>query len=313
MIQRINLQPLTIQDALFTPSTEDNATQSSDQAPTMAWRLVMVSDGSELAKRMTFGWALCLHDGTCLAVCSGPAFGTGSSHRAESTGMLSEARFLHHLQIFCGIAILRLVNLLSDNQGLLTRITKRQHYSDNYATATLAADWDLIEQLHSSITEYITPPQFTHVKGHQDTTKAYEKLSLDAQLNVDADLEAGNFQWNQAPTHRPSVPLLPTTRVHLHIADTTITGHYRYHIRNAASTPEFFDKCQEIHAWTPAVFAMIDLPVLRSAIRSTCHRSQFIFKFQHGLLPTQATKSVWEYCNSDCPSCLEPDNQHHFL
>jgi hypothetical protein len=58
---------------------------------------------------------------------------------------------------------------------------------------------------------------------------------------------------------------------------------------------------------------MINLPVLRSAIRNTCHRSKFIFKFQHGLLPTQAKKSVWEYCTSDCPSCLEPDNQHHFL
>jgi hypothetical protein len=158
--------------------------------------------------------------------------------------MLSGACFLHHLQIFCGISILRLINLISDNQGLLTRITQRQHYSDNYATATLAADWDLIEQLNSSLTEYITSPKFTHVKGHQDTTKAYDKyFCLDAQLNVDTDVEAGNFQWNQAPTHRTSVPLPPTTCAHFHIADTTITGHYRYHIRNAASTPEFFDKC----------------------------------------------------------------------
>jgi hypothetical protein len=41
-----------------------------------------VPDGSELARHMTFGWVLCLHDDTRLAVCSGPAFGTGSSHRA---------------------------------------------------------------------------------------------------------------------------------------------------------------------------------------------------------------------------------------
>jgi hypothetical protein len=312
MLQRINLRPVTIQDALFPPSTDDS--QSSDSEPIMAWRLVMVSDGSKLAKRMTFGWALCLHDGTRLTVFSGPNFGTGSSHHAEATGMLSGAHFLHHLQFFCGTSILRLINLISDNQeGLLTHITQQQHYIDNYATATLAADWDLIEQLNSSLSEYITPPKFTHVKGHQDKAKAYAKLPLDAQLNVDADLEAGNFQWNQAPTHRASVPMLPTACAHLHIADTTITGHYCYHIRNAASTSAFFDKCQEIHAWTPAVFAMINLPALRSAIRNTCHRSQFIFKFQHGLLPTQATKSVWDYCTRDCPSCLEPDTQHHFL
>jgi hypothetical protein len=171
----------------------------------------MVSDGSDSASKMTFGWALSLNDGTRLAYCAGPAFGRGSSHRAEATGMLSGARFLHHLTIFCDQPILGPTHFKSDNKGLLTRITQRSAYAQNYATATLAPDWDLIDELYHSLTHFTQPTPFTHVRGHQDDKTTYAHLPLDAQLNVDADHEAGNYQWNHPPTVRDQVPLTSTT------------------------------------------------------------------------------------------------------
>jgi hypothetical protein len=98
-MQLINLRELTLDDSLFGPSIDDNDSASTRLPPN--WHLHMVSDGSELAQHMTFGWALCLTDGTRLALCSGPAFGKGSSHRAKATGMLSGARFLYHLTQYC--------------------------------------------------------------------------------------------------------------------------------------------------------------------------------------------------------------------
>jgi hypothetical protein len=202
ILQLINLRPLTIHGALFPPGTDAdvaNPTPSPVPLPP-TWKLLLVSDGSELARHMTFGWALCLADGTRLAVCSGPAFGPGSSHRAEATGMLSGARFLQLLQLFCSDIILRPTTFITDNKGLLMRIVQRCQYSVNYATATLAPDWDLLEQIYDAIQDLSISPKFEHVKGHQGDTVAYAKLSLPAQLNVDADHEAGNFQWNHAPT-----------------------------------------------------------------------------------------------------------------
>jgi hypothetical protein len=214
----------------------------------------MVSDGSELAQHMTFGWVLCLNDGTRLALCSGPAFGKGSSHRAEATGMLSGARFLYHLTQFCAQPITRPTTFTTDNRGLLTRIRQRNEYITNFATATLAPDWDLVEDLHRALSHFPLPPEFAHVKGHQDEKQSYDKLTLPAQLNVDADHAAGNFQWNHAPTLRGQVLLSPHTHAQLNIAGHTISGHYRHHIRTAASQDAFFAKCREIHEWTPTVF-----------------------------------------------------------
>jgi hypothetical protein len=126
--------------------------------------------------------------------------------------MLSGARFLQLLQLFCSDIILRPTTFLTDNKGLLMRIVLRCQYSVSYATATLAPDWDLLEYMYDAIQDLSIPPKFEHVKGHQDDTVAYAKLSLPAQLNVDADHGAGNFQWNHAPTHRSQVPMHKSTR-----------------------------------------------------------------------------------------------------
>jgi hypothetical protein len=79
------------------PTDSNDDTIALDNTPTPPTTIHMVSDGSELAQNMTFGWVLCTSNGIRLAICSGPAFGTGSSHRAEATDMLSAARFLFHL------------------------------------------------------------------------------------------------------------------------------------------------------------------------------------------------------------------------
>jgi hypothetical protein len=67
ILQLINLRPLTIRDALFGPSTTDAHDLSAEFPPEplpVTWKLLLVSDGSELARQMAFGWVLCLADGT---------------------------------------------------------------------------------------------------------------------------------------------------------------------------------------------------------------------------------------------------------
>jgi hypothetical protein len=86
------LDPYAILD-LFNPEyldwmDSDDDMIVFDNTPTPPITIHMVSDGSELALKMTFGWILCTSQGVQLTICSGPAFGAGSSHQAEDTGML---------------------------------------------------------------------------------------------------------------------------------------------------------------------------------------------------------------------------------
>jgi hypothetical protein len=124
--------------------------------------------------------------------------------------MLSGARFLYHLTQYCAQPINRPTIFTTDNKGLLTRIRRRIEYDANFATATVAPDWYLVEDLHCALSHFKLPPEFAHVEGYQDDNKSYDKLTLTAQLNVDADHEAGNFQWNHVPNLRDLVPLQPS-------------------------------------------------------------------------------------------------------
>jgi hypothetical protein len=60
-------------------------------------------------------------------------------------------------------------------------------------------------------------PFLKHIKGHQDSHTDYSDLPLDAQLNIDADTEAGFFQ-NTYPAQRPHIHQLPpSNHAQLHL------------------------------------------------------------------------------------------------
>jgi hypothetical protein len=230
------LDPYAILDlfnaAYLDSNDSDDDTVVYNNTPTPPITMHMVSDGSGLAQKMSFGWILCTALGVRLAICSGPAFGTGSSHRAEPTGMLSAARFIYHLTIYCNTPIINPLVYTSDNAGLITRMTQRLQYDECFANATLAPDWDLTEAIHANIQHLSNPPTYQHVLGHEDNSTAY--------TNVDVDEAAGAFHWSHVPTLQETVPLLPSTRVHFNIGHTSITGHYKHQISKSCLTKRLF-------------------------------------------------------------------------
>ena len=104
----------------------------------------------------------------------------------------------------------------------------------------------------------------TSPSGRHLDDKDYSELTLTAQLNVDADEAAGAFHWSHAPTLQETVPLLSTTKAQFNIGSTTITGHYKHHVRQAASRQDFFDKCQAIHHWDEPTFKTVNLALFRT-------------------------------------------------
>jgi hypothetical protein len=60
------------------------------------------------------------------------------------------------------------VQFTTDNKGLLIRIDQRRQYAKSYANATLAPDWDIVEEIVTTLSLLLVTPSFSHIKGHQD-------------------------------------------------------------------------------------------------------------------------------------------------
>jgi hypothetical protein len=117
-----------------------------------------------------------------------------------------------------------------------------------------------VEEIVAQLRRLPVKPLFVHVKGHQDDHINYVGLSLDAQLNVDADKLAGDFM-SHYPKPQTMVPLMPTTGVHLNIDSKTITGHYSTRIRTASATPAIIQFLRKKNAWSTREWESINLDI----------------------------------------------------
>ncbi len=240
---------------------------SPDQFQRQLSSLLAVSDGSSMDGTMTFGWTMSLPNGQRIASCAGPAPGSKDlSFRAEAYGMLSMVRFLLHLFSFCDAHQTWQTQLSTDNQPLLQRIIEYQQYKTYFPSATSSADWDVVQAISTTCAKLHIVPFFQHVKGHQDDKTAYGNLPLEAQLNVDADHEAGSY-YQMHPDDDTPVWLIPGTCANLTINNNTISSGYKQAIRTASIAPPLMAKIQERDGWTPHDMSRIHWTALGRATR----------------------------------------------
>eukprot|EP00980_Cylindrotheca_fusiformis_P016559 scaffold4965_cov87-Cylindrotheca_fusiformis.AAC.1 len=172
-----------------------------------------VSDGSESSGSMTFGWVIAAPDGTRMVSCAGPAFGSqASSYRAEGYGFVSMALFLFHLRHFSSAIPDWRLTFVSDNLGLVTKTPQSWDYDFPFPNLTLASDYDVIHETVMSLRQARVQASFSHVKGHQDTSKThFASLPLTAQLNIEADELAGSYRQRHENAVHSRAPLLSHT------------------------------------------------------------------------------------------------------
>ncbi len=279
-----------------------------------ATRLITVSDGSDDDGSMSIGWIIALPSGSCLARCSGPAFGpSGSSFRAEGYGFLSVTRFLVRLCEFCAITPTWSVKMLTDNQGLITRLQSCLPHSNPFPNLTLASDWDVTHEIACGLRTMKQVPTLQHVKGHQDSNTEYAALSLKAQLNVDADAEAGFFQCTY-PAQRPQIPWLPSNPVQLHLDGKVICARIKQQLREASTVPKYLAYVAKRNKWEPSVAATIDWHAYTKAIG--CFRSNRtqITKLCNDILPTARWVNRYDSLTTKhCLHCGEIEDRDHII
>jgi hypothetical protein len=65
-----------------------------------------------------------------------------------------------------------------------------------------------------------------HIKGHQYRDREYDRLPLLAQLNMDADHLANQYQRDDHGGLQPEVLLTRWAGAHILLPSVTVTSHY---------------------------------------------------------------------------------------
>jgi hypothetical protein len=98
---------------------------------------------------------------------------------------------------------------MTDHLRLLTRIEKSLPHPEPFPNLTLLSYWDVMNKIVQTLQSMQITPTLEHVWGHQNDHTPYDDLSLDAQLNVNADKAAGFLSIYIYPQYRPIIPRLP--------------------------------------------------------------------------------------------------------
>ena len=277
------------------------------------------SDGSEkYGDQGAFGWAISTAFGERMAHGMGPARGRRmDSYRAECTGLLSILRFLIRLSQYTVTHEMPQGVIGTDSQSLLDKILPNPTRGDQKTFEPvkldeLTSEWDLLIEIQEGM-RMLPRVSIIHVKGHQDDKHPYDRLPLLAQLNVDADKQAGRYQ-NQYGTPRPFVLLSTRSGAHL-VHDTgTITGKYEDTIRLLATGPALKAKIQAKYAWSDHTMRTVNWHahgrVFRSRKSSMVHTSKLV----HDCLPTHALLNKFDFGHRKCPACEHPEEtRDHIL
>jgi hypothetical protein len=153
--------------------------------------------------------------------------------------------------------------------------------------------------------------ELQYIKGHQDRTCEYDQLSLLAQLNVDADAMATQYQRNRGEP-RPQVLLTDTAGVCLITPKGSVTKKYAHMIRYQATAPDLQKHIMERNKWTQHIFQTINWPAHGSTLKARIDRRTHLTKLVHGILPTGTVLHRKNMTRNQCPACRQSmeDCQH---
>ncbi|OEU15138.1 hypothetical protein FRACYDRAFT_239817 [Fragilariopsis cylindrus CCMP1102] len=273
--------------------------------------LICVSDGSVKFHNMSFGWILATPKGKRLAGSKGPCRGRGNSLRAEGAGMLSGTMLIAMMVQFLNRQEIK-VTCISDNAELIRRCKAHKHYNEPYPNETLTSEFDVSEQIYITQKENSIKAHFKWVKGHQDNNMKYDDLPLEAQLNVDADELAGEYQEEQGQ-FLPIIHILPSCPAMLSIEGISVTSNYRKQLIRAYVEPKYIEYLQNKFGWSNDTITGIAWKCLKLATRRI-NRDVLLTKICNDLLPTATVLRKRKYQNSDeCVMCNKQETRDHMM
>jgi hypothetical protein len=261
--------------------------------------------------------------------------------------MLAILRLIKHIQVYCKVSNPQWKwTLSSDNSSLVNTIngiddeddegdniikdpvhdwstwkdsldTNMEDPLTNWATndwtqsnTTLAPpDWDVLNEIRWTLeNDGVEGGEIFHIAGHQDRKTPYTKLSLQAQLNVDADRLATEYQ-DRFGTASPEVLLFPHAAAHIHIPRYgVITYRLPQTLRRAESEEPLYHYIRDRNHWTDSQMQTIDWDAHSKApIAKQNKRRIQITKLIHDIVPTNRQVHRHNVSLQRCPTCEDVD------
>jgi hypothetical protein len=234
------------------------------------------------------------------------------SYRAECSGMLSFLRFLVRLAEYADMYEPWHGIVGTDSQSMLDRLYQsatplQQGYPREFAELdVLDPEWDLLVEIQTTLRRQLPQVTLQYVKGHQDAKVSYSRLSLLAQLNVDADKRASSYQRRYG-AQRPFALMSPMTGVHLVTPQGTVTAKHKGEMRLRSTGPSLTGYLKTKNQWSDRVFTNINWEAHGKAITSSPMKRVFLTKFLHEALPTFHHENVIDGTNRRCMACGHSD------
>jgi hypothetical protein len=243
--------------------------------------LTLVGDGGAKTCRGSYG-AVAALDSIRIIRVKGPVSGPDPrSYRAEAHAMAAI--------LLCIVIIHQLVphraeyysvlEVYSDNQGLVDTITKMMAWKTLYPSNALAPEWDILSVILEYIPKLPFPPSVKHVKGHQDQEAPVVTLPLPAQLNCEADALA-TTALRAIPEPIPQSLVFPSAACQLDVADATISRKVQASLRFSATEPAMLQYIKDRNNWDDETYASVSWPAFSSARFSTSNQ-RFVPKYSH--------------------------------
>ena len=285
-----------------------------------------VSDGSVRHHNQgAFGWTIRNEQGQRVAAGMGPASGSRpTSYRAEAYGMLSLLRFLIRIREYTSMNFQWIGVIATDSQSLLDTLNGVDEVNNsnddlpmsstdgNIVLDVLIPDWDVLVEIQRSL-DQLPQIKLDYVKGHQDRTTPYAQLDQMAQLNVDADAKAGQYQ-DEFGAVRPIAQLMPHTGAHLVGPEGTITAHYQNFMRYQASATPLQTYLMSKYNWSQHVFDVINWDAHGAALKKVTKRRIHYIKMIFDILPTNSQANRYDKGTRTCPTCAnEQETRDHIL
>ncbi|KAI2503536.1 hypothetical protein MHU86_10918 [Fragilaria crotonensis] len=274
-----------------------------------------VSDGSVWLKQMgAFGWTLSTDLGERSAEGMGPAPGANpNSYRSEAYGMLAMLCFLKRLAEFtyqhepwCGTLATDSLSLVETVLGIKRKPSVMEAAVSEPEPVQLPLDplspeWDLIVNIRRLLCE-MPGLSLEHVRGHQDRRGTYQRLSLLAQLNVDADDLANTFQREYGAI-RPLALLTEEAGVHLITPKGTVTTKYKTAIRHQATYGPLLAHLQARNGWNASTTERINWKAHAACLHKRIKRRDHYIKLVQEILPTNHRQHRRDPSRRGCPVC----------
>ena len=305
----------------FSQSAEHTAWKLQS-AKTLGMAAFGLTDHQFVNDTTSFAWILFTEDGDTLAECRGPCPGPAQRPRADTWGLLSIARFLHHIQIFTRVehSIIPTLTVMNRNKRIIRHINESQQFASPFCNSTLTKDWDIIAQISDAIKE-IHPSRvvwqpmkvFLQQYGITQPKPVYDII----QLLQDIKIQAKTYAIAH-PNHTPHSPFLPASRCMTVFPTGTVHGKYSTAYREAASLPQLHGYLKDKNHWSDLTLQDIHWGWLQKATHRYQHASKnHLTKLVYNQLATpdrQSKAGGHTWATTTCPHCKkEPETFTHLL